>query len=78
MSHTGHYKCRCSQPSDMDLPGYRLDPLRGKFAGFWSVTVSANWRIVFRFDGSDVRDVDLVDYHQEVVIRDNEICRSRQ
>lgn len=30
-------------PSDMDLPGYRLHPLKGELAGFWSVTVQANW-----------------------------------
>ena len=38
---------------DMALPGYGLHPLKGKLAGFWSVSVSVNWRIVFRFeDGS--------------------------
>ena len=47
----------------MDLPGFRLHPLKGDLAGYWSVSVSGNWRIVFRFDGSNVRDVDLVDYH---------------
>ncbi len=52
-----------AQPSDMDLPGYRLHPLRGELSGMWSVRVSGNWRIVFRFDGSNVRDVDFVDYH---------------
>jgi toxin HigB-1 len=52
-----------SAPNDMDLPGYRLHPLKGDFAGFWSVSVSANWRIVFRFAGADIRDLDLIDYH---------------
>ena len=52
-----------SQPSDMDLPGYKLHPLRGEMAGLWSVRVSGNWRIVFRFEGPNVRDVDFVDYH---------------
>ena len=52
-----------AQPSDMDLPGYRLHPLRGEIAGLWSVRVSGNWRIVFRFEGPNVRDVDFVDYH---------------
>lgn len=47
----------------MDLPGFRLHPLKGGFAGFWTVTVSANWRIVFRFEGNHASDVDLVDYH---------------
>jgi proteic killer suppression protein len=48
---------------DMDLPGFRLHPLSGNLKGFWSITVSGNWRIIFRFENSDVFDVDLVDYH---------------
>ena len=51
------------KPSDLDLPGYRLHPLRGDLKGFWSISISANWRIVFRFEQGDVFDVDLVDYH---------------
>ena len=50
-------------PGSMDMPGFRLHPLKGDLAGFWSVGVSANWRIVFRFDGVHVCDVDLIDYH---------------
>ena len=46
------------QPSDLDLPGYRLHPLKGKLTGLWSVTISGNWRVVFRFSDGD--DVDLV------------------
>ncbi|MBM3568851.1 MAG: hypothetical protein FJX46_08855 [Alphaproteobacteria bacterium] len=53
---------QASAPGHMDLPGYRLHPLKGDRAGFWSVSVSANWRIVFRFVGTHVADVDLVDY----------------
>jgi proteic killer suppression protein len=52
-----------SEPGNMDLPGFRLHPLKGDLAGFWSVTVSGNWRIVFRFDGGHANDVDLIDYH---------------
>ena len=52
-----------AQPSDMALPGYRLHPLRGNLRGLWSVRVSGNWRIVFRFDDGNVHDVDFVDYH---------------
>jgi toxin HigB-1 len=52
-----------SVPKDMDLPGYRLHPLKGDLAGLWSVSVSGNWRIVFRFENADVRDLDLIDYH---------------
>ena len=35
-------------PRDIDLPGYRLHPLKGERKGFWSIWISANWRIVFR------------------------------
>jgi toxin HigB-1 len=35
---------------DMGLPGYRLHPLKGELAGFWSVILSGNWRIIFRFE----------------------------
>ncbi|MDO8876236.1 MAG: type II toxin-antitoxin system RelE/ParE family toxin [Pseudolabrys sp.] len=48
---------------DMDVPGLGLHRLSGDFRGFWSVTVSRNWRIVFRFDQGDAFDVDFVDYH---------------
>jgi proteic killer suppression protein len=52
-----------SDVSHMDLPGFRLHRLRGDLAGFWAVTVRANWRIVFRFEAGHAQDVDLVDYH---------------
>jgi proteic killer suppression protein len=50
-------------PQAMNLPGYRLHPLRGDLQGFWSVTVRANWRIIFRFEGTDAFDVESIDYH---------------
>ena len=50
-------------PHALDVPGYRLHPLKGSRQGTWSVTVKANWRIVFRFDQNDAFDVELVDYH---------------
>ena len=50
-------------PRDMDLPGARLHPLTGDRAGQWSVRVTGNWRIVFRFEDGVAVDVDLVDYH---------------
>jgi proteic killer suppression protein len=49
--------------TDMDMPGFRLHPLKGEFRGFWAVTVRANWRVVFRFADRDAFDVDYVDYH---------------
>jgi len=54
---------RASGPDKMDLPGFRLHPLKGDLRGFWAVTVRANWRIVWRFEGADAVDVDLIDYH---------------
>jgi proteic killer suppression protein len=50
-------------PQALNLPGYRLHPLKGDLQGFWSVTVRANWRIIFRFQGADAFDVELIDYH---------------
>ena len=50
-------------PEQMNLPGWRLHPLKGELKGFWSIWLSANWRIIFRFRGTDVFDVDLIDYH---------------
>jgi proteic killer suppression protein len=50
-------------PQALDLPGYRLHALKGDRRGFWSVTVRANWRIIFRFEDGDALDVELVDYH---------------
>lgn len=48
---------------DMRLTGFRLHPLKGDMKGFWSVTVNANWRIIFRFGDGDANDVELIDYH---------------
>ena len=50
-------------PGDMALPGLKLHPLKGGRSGTWSVTVRANWRVTFRFDGKDAVDVDYEDYH---------------
>ena len=50
-------------PGDLAQPGYRLHPLKGDMAGLWSISVSANWRVVFRFENNEAVDVDLVDYH---------------
>ena len=50
-------------PQNMNLPGWRLHPLKGDREGLWSVRVSGNRRIVFRFDGGEAIDIDLVDYH---------------
>jgi len=49
--------------SDMDAPGFRLHPLKGREQGLWAVTVRANWRVIFRFADPDAFDIDYVDYH---------------
>lgn len=51
------------EPRDMALPGLQLHPLKGDRKGSWAVRVSGNWRVTFRFSGSDVKDVDYEDYH---------------
>jgi toxin HigB-1 len=54
---------RSRKPDDMNLPGFRLHPLKGGLTGHWAVWVSGNWRVTFRFEDGDVVDVDYVDYH---------------
>ena len=54
----------CAQvPDDIDLPGWRLHPLKGELTEYWSLSVSGNWRVIFRFIGSDIELVDYLDYH---------------
>jgi len=47
---------------EMDLPGLRLHKLKGELKDYWAISVSGNWRLIFRF-AQGVRDLDLVDYH---------------
>ena len=50
-------------PKGMDLPGYRLHRLSGELKNFWSVRVTGNYRIIFRFENGAAHDVELLDYH---------------
>lgn len=55
---------RAARPADMDVPGWRLHPLKGgNLRGHWSVWVSGNWRLTFCFDRGDAILVDYLDYH---------------
>jgi proteic killer suppression protein len=47
------------------FPGWRLHPLKGDRQGFWSLTVTGNWRLVFRYseEANTADDIDLIDYH---------------
>lgn len=47
----------------MALPGFQLHPLSGDLKGFWAISVTGNWRIIFRFENGNAYDVDLIDYH---------------
>lgn len=48
---------------DMAAPGYDLHPLKGALSGHWSVKVSGNWRLTFRFENGDAHVVNYQDYH---------------
>ena len=52
-----------SGPNDMAVPTWRLHPLKGDLAGHWAVWVDENWRLTFKFEGTDVVLVDYQDYH---------------
>ncbi len=49
--------------SDLDVPGFRPHSLKGELKGFLAITVRANWRVIFRFEGPDIYNVDYLDYH---------------
>jgi proteic killer suppression protein len=50
-------------PQGMNLPNYRLHPMKGDRKGQWAVWISGNWRLVFEFEGQDAVNIELVDYH---------------
>lgn len=68
-SHAGRLRIQLTAlahaagPGDMNAPGWHLHRLSGDRAGFYAVSVSGNWRLMFRFDGPDAVDVEYLDYH---------------
>lgn len=52
-----------NQIKDLNVPGFRLHALKGRYKGYWAIWVTGNWRLVFRFEEGNVLDLDLVDYH---------------
>ncbi|MEO5858034.1 MAG: type II toxin-antitoxin system RelE/ParE family toxin [Pyrinomonadaceae bacterium] len=54
---------QADEPSQLNFPGYDLRELKGERTGTWSMKVNKNWRLTFRFEGGNVADVDLEDYH---------------
>ena len=45
------------------MPGMRLHRLKGDLSEYWSLSVTGNWRIIFRIENGDMHDVEFVDYH---------------
>ncbi|WP_041682492.1 type II toxin-antitoxin system RelE/ParE family toxin [Pusillimonas sp. T7-7] len=52
-----------TSPTELNLPGFGLHPLKGNLQGHWSITVNGNWRVTFVFVGQDADIVDYQDYH---------------
>ncbi len=63
LAHMLQFLDRAQVANDLDIPGWRLHPLKGELDGYWSLEVSGNWRVIFRFIGSDIELVDYLDYH---------------
>ena len=49
--------------NDIDIPGYRLHPLKGIKSGFWSIRVNGNWRLTFEYSGGNIYILNYEDYH---------------
>ena len=50
-------------PSDLKVSSWRLHELEREYKGYWSLTVNGNWRVIFKFEDTDVAQVDYLDYH---------------
>ena len=57
------YLDNAQTPQELNLPGYHLHALKGNLKGFWSVSVSGNWRIIFKFEDGHAYVVNFIDYH---------------
>lgn len=47
----------------VNMPGLKLHKLTDKLGGYWAVTVSGNWRVIFRFEKGEAELLDYLDYH---------------
>ena len=59
--HLGHPTAQAIE--DVDIPGFRLHPLKGAMRGRWSISVSGNWRLTFEFQDGNAYVLDYEDYH---------------
>jgi len=44
-------------------PGNRLEKMHGQLAGYWSIRINDQWRIIFKWQSINAIDVEIVDYH---------------
>ena len=51
------------KPEDMNTPGMQFHKLSGNYAGFYSVSINGNWRIIFKFNNQNAEEVNYIDYH---------------
>lgn len=52
-----------TKAEDMNTPGNQFHTLRGDLKGYYSISVSGNWRLIFQFEVEDALLVDYIDYH---------------
>ena len=52
-----------SMIDDIDIPGYKLHPLKGSRKGIWSISVNGNWRLTFEFKDSNVYILNYEEYN---------------
>ena len=52
-----------ADPGELNLPAFKLHPLKGRLRGYWGIWVSGNWHITFRSRGAEVELIDYLDYH---------------
>jgi len=51
------------EPRELEIPGFRTQALSGSLRNHWSISISGNWRVIYRFVDGDVELVDYLDYH---------------
>ncbi|WP_108099454.1 type II toxin-antitoxin system RelE/ParE family toxin [Pseudomonas sp. GV071] len=58
-----HFMDRATTPAELDIAGRRMHALQGEYSEYWSLSVSGNWRLIFRFTNGGIELVDYLDYH---------------
>ncbi len=48
---------------DVNIPGYRLHPLKGTRKGIWAISVSGNWRLTFQFKTGNIHILNYEETH---------------